>query len=172
MPFTSSADKPMSGLPDLARRALELAEQKKLSIVTAESCTAGKLSALLSESPGAAECLHGSFVTYTKANKTCALGVPASLLAEKGAVCRDVAVAMAEGALARSPAQIAVSITGVAGPDGDEDGNPVGRVCIALACAGRTREFEHDYGNPGREAVQERAMADALHLLIAAIEAS
>jgi nicotinamide-nucleotide amidase len=162
----------MSDLPTLARRALELAREKNLSIVTAESCTAGKLSALLSEAPGAAERLHGSFVTYTKKNKTRALGVPASLLAVKGAVCRDVAAAMAQGALERSPADVAVSITGVAGPDPDEDGNPVGRVCIGLARSATAREFEYNYGNPGRESVQARAMADALTLLIAALEAA
>src|ERR1700760_4058356 len=104
----------MSDLLALARRGLELAGEKNVSIITAESCTAGKLSALLSEAPGAAERLHGSFVTYTKANKTRALGVPVQLLAEKGAVCREVAAVMAQGALSRSPADIAVSITGVA----------------------------------------------------------
>jgi nicotinamide-nucleotide amidase len=162
----------MSDLKALACRALELAQRKSLSIVTAESCTAGKLSALLSEAPGAAERLHGSFVTYTKANKTAALGVPAHLLAKKGAVCREVAAAMAQGALSHSPADIAVSITGVAGPDPDEDGNPVGRVCVALARADMTRECEYDYDNPGREIVQARAMEDALRLLIATIEAA
>jgi nicotinamide-nucleotide amidase len=157
----------MSDLSALAHRALEIAGEKDLSIVTAESCTAGKLAALLSEAPGAAERLHGSFVTYTKANKTCALGIPASLLQEKGAVCRDVAAAMAHGALARSPADMAVSITGVAGPDPDEDGNPVGRVCIGLARAGTTRGLEYNYGKLEREAVQARAMTDALTLLVA-----
>jgi len=115
-----------SDLSRLAERALEVAAQRNASIVTAESCTAGKLAALLSEAPGAAERLHGSFVTYTKANKTKSLGVSAALLQRRGAVCREVAVAMAEGALVRSPATVAVSITGVAGPDPDEDGNPVG----------------------------------------------
>jgi nicotinamide-nucleotide amidase len=162
----------MNDLPALARRVLEFAEQKKLSIVTAESCTAGKLSAVLSEAPGAAERLHGSFVTYTKANKIAALGVSASLLGEKGAVCREVAAAMAQGALARSPADLAVSITGVAGPDPDEDGNPVGRVWIGLAHADMTREREYDYGNLGRETVQARAMTDALKLMVATIEAA
>jgi nicotinamide-nucleotide amidase len=105
--------------------------------VTAESCTAGKLSALLSEAPGAGEHLHGSFVTYTKANKVKVLGVESGLLRAKGAVCREVAVAMAEGALHRSPADVAVAVTGVAGPDPDEDGNPVGLVCVAVARDGR-----------------------------------
>jgi nicotinamide-nucleotide amidase len=93
-------------LPDLAERALATARRRNLTIVTAESCTAGKLSALLSEAPGAAEHLHGSFVAYTKANKVKALGVDAGLLKAKGAVCREVAVAMAEGALHRSPADV------------------------------------------------------------------
>ena len=149
-----------------ATEVLEVAKQKHLTLVTAESCTSGLLATVLSEAPGAAEWLHGGFVTYTKQNKTVALGVPAELLAAKGAVCREVALAMAEGALARSPAEIAVAITGVAGPSPDEDGNPVGRVCIAVA---RRRlpagHLERDYGDIGREAVRQRAMADALALL-------
>ena len=160
-----------TNLSDLAERALEVAAQRNASIVTAESCTAGKLAAVLSEAPGAAERLHGSFVTYTKANKTKSLGVSAALLQRKGAVCREVAVAMAEGALARSPATLAVSITGVAGPDPDEDGNPVGLVWIAIARAdGDTVHLERCYGDLGREAVQERAMADALAALIHVVE--
>jgi nicotinamide-nucleotide amidase len=114
--------------------------------------------------PGcSAELLHGGFVTYTKANKTAALGVPADLLRRRGAVCPQVATAMAEGALARSPAYVAIAITGVAGPDKDEDGNPVGLVFIAVArksfppCV-----FERRYGDIGRDAVRERAMIDAL----------
>jgi len=160
----------MSDLSTLASRALERASEKGLTIVTAESCTAGKLAALLSEAPGAAEHLHGSFVAYTKANKTRALGVLESLLGEKGAVCPEVAVSMAQGALARSPADIAVAITGVAGPEPDEDGNPVGRVCIALARPRTSRSHEYNYGNPGRETVQARAMRDALVLLISVLD--
>jgi nicotinamide-nucleotide amidase len=159
-------------LVDLAERALEKARRRNLTIVTAESCTAGKLSAVLSESPGAAEHLHGGFVTYTKANKVKALGVDAGLLAAKGAVSADVAVAMAEGALRRSPADVAVAVTGVAGPDPDEDGNPVGLVCIATARDGRKPlHVERKYSGIGREQVQEDAMADALAELIRCLEA-
>jgi nicotinamide-nucleotide amidase len=75
-----------------------------------------------------------------------------------------------KGRLARSPADMAVSITGVAGPDPDEDGNPVGRVCIGLARAGTTRGLEYNYGKLEREAVQARAMTDALTLLVAMLE--
>ena len=153
-------------LVEAATEVLEVAKQKHLTLVTAESCTSGLLATVLSEAQGAAEWLHGGFVTYTKQNKTVALGVPAELLAAKGAVCREVALAMAEGALARSPAEIAVAITGVAGPSPDEDGNPVGRVCIAVARRGLAAgHLERDYGDIGPEAVRERAMADALALL-------
>ena len=95
------------------------------------------------------------------------LGVDSALLARKGAVCGDVARAMATGALERSPADVAVAITGVAGPDPDEDGNPVGLVCIAVARAGHAPVVvERRYGDIGREDVQARAMADALEELI------
>jgi nicotinamide mononucleotide (NMN) deamidase PncC len=92
----------MSDLSALAHRALEMAGEKNLSIVTAESCTAGKLAALLSEAPGAAERLHGSFVTYTKANKTRPLGIPTSLLQGRGlSRCRGRDGAWGAGPIAR-----------------------------------------------------------------------
>jgi nicotinamide-nucleotide amidase len=123
------------------------------------------------QTAGAAEHLHGSFVTYRKANKVKALGVDAGLLKAKGAVCREVALAMAEGALDRSPADVAVAITGVAGPDPDEDGNPVGLVCIAVARYGpEPLHVERKYRDLGREEVQEHAMADALAELIRALK--
>src|SRR5262245_43036578 len=98
-------------LSRLAKRALAIAAQRNASIVTAESCTAGKLAALLSEAPGAAERLHGSFVAYTKANKSKSLGISAALLERKGAVCSEVAVAVADRALVLSPGNLVVSIT-------------------------------------------------------------
>lgn len=154
-----------------ARAVLEAAKRYNLSIVTAESCTAGKLAALLSEAPGAAEYLHGGFVAYTKASKSKVLGVSPALLETKGAVCSDVAAAMAQGALSRSPADAAVAITGVAGPDPDEDGNPVGRVCIAIARSARAPvTIEKHYGDLGRADIQNHAMAEALHELIRALE--
>ena|SRR5690349_13662840 len=157
-------------LTDLAKRTLDAAKANNRSIVTAESCTAGKLSGLLSEAPGASAFLHGGFVTYTKENKSKALGVSAELLKNKTAVCVDVAVEMAQGALKRSPANVAVAITGVAGPEPDEDGNPVGLVCIAVARNDVPPvRIEKRYGEIGREAIQEHAMADALTELIDAI---
>jgi nicotinamide-nucleotide amidase len=102
-----------SDLASAAVRVLEVAKKRNLTIVTAESCTAGMHSSILSEAPGAAEHLHGGFVTYTKENKTKSLGVSEHLVIGKDAVCAEVAIAMAEGALKRSPADLA----GRSGPD-------------------------------------------------------
>jgi nicotinamide-nucleotide amidase len=146
-----------------AKQTMEIAKRASLTIVTAESCTSGLLAAALSRVPGAGDHLHGGFVTYTKQHKTAALGVPEHLLKEKTAVHGDVALAMAEGALSRSPADIAVAITGVAGPDSDEDGNPVGLVYIAVARKGRdTAVFEKHYPDCGHDGICDAAMRDAL----------
>ena len=148
---------------DAAQDVLGLAEAKKLTLITAESCTCGLLASLLSEAKGASELLHGGFVTYTKANKTAALGVKDELLRGKGAVCEEVARAIAEGALQRSPADVAVAITGVAGPEPDDDGNPVGLMFIAVARHGfATRVVEKNYRDTGRDEVRECVMRDAL----------
>jgi nicotinamide-nucleotide amidase len=163
MPFNAS-------LVEAAHKVLVGAQAGKLGIVTAESCTSGLLASVLSEAPGAAELLHGGFVAYTKQNKVVALGVSEELLRAKGAVSEDVACAMAEGALERSPADISVAITGVAGPARDEDGNPVGLVCIATARRGfPTSYLQRNYGDVGRDAVRECAIRDALAALHAAV---
>lgn len=106
------------------------------TLVTAESCTAGLIAAALSHAKGAGECLHGGFIVYSKAHKTDVLGVSSRALAERGAVSREVAGEMASGALARSPATLALSVTGVLGPDPDEDGHTPGLVCFGIARRG------------------------------------
>jgi len=123
-------------LSRLAERVLKRAIDCGWSVVTAESCTAGALANHLSKAEGASKHFHGGIVTYTKDMKTAALGVSAALLRKKTAVCAEVASAMAKGALARSPADVAVSVTGVAGPQPDEDGNPVGLIYCAVARRG------------------------------------
>jgi len=123
-----------STLPEMAEAVMAAAGKAGLTIVTAESCTAGALASLLAATPGAGSVLHGGFVSYSKDFKTRCLGVPAGLIAEQTAVSGDVAIAMARCALQRSPgADIAVAITGVLGPEPDEDGNPVGLVHVAAA---------------------------------------
>jgi nicotinamide-nucleotide amidase len=152
-----------ANLGALANALLGAAKQAGLTIVSAESCTAGLMCQILSDAEGAAELFHGGFVTYTKEQKSRALGVPWSVLREQGAVCGTVARAMAEGALRHSGADIAAAITGVAGPDPDVHGNPVGVVCIAVGGRGApARDFERRYGDIGRDAIRERAVADAV----------
>lgn len=147
----------------LADALLDAAKRAGVTVVVAESCTAGLLAQTLSDAEGASALFHGGFVTYTKEHKSRALDVPWSVLRSEGAVCASVARAMAEGALRHSGAAISAAITGVAGPQPDEDGNPVGRVCIAVARHGfPPREIERHYGAIGREAIRAMAVADAL----------
>jgi nicotinamide-nucleotide amidase len=149
-----------------AAEVLELAKRNGRSIVTAESCTGGLLAAVLSEAPGASKQLHGGFVTYTKDHKTIALGIPRALLERESAVSEAVARAMAEGALARSIADISIAVTGVAGPAPDEDGNPVGLVHLAAARrGGATIHQECRFGDTGRGQVLYRTVQEGLDLL-------
>jgi nicotinamide-nucleotide amidase len=149
-----------------AAEVLKLARKSNCTIVTAESCTGGLLAAVLAEAPGAAKQLQGGFVTYTKDQKTIALGIPRALLEREGAVSEATARAMAEGALGRSIADLSVAITGVAGPAADEDGNPVGLVYIAAARrGGLTLQQEHRFGDIGRGEVLYQTVLAALDLL-------
>ena len=120
-------------IKDQAGRIMKFAQARRATLATVESCTAGALALLLSQAEGASDTLHGGFIVYTKDNKTAAVGVPKELIAAHTAVSAEVAKAMASGGLARCPADIVVAITGVAGPEPDEDGNPVGLVYVAAA---------------------------------------
>ena len=120
-------------LDRLANEIIEHAKVGGITIATAESCSAGRLAQALAKAEGASTHYLGGVVAYTKQMKERMLGVPPQLLQEKTAVCGPVAEAMAIGVLLKSAATVAVSITGVAGPDEDEDGNPVGLVYCAVA---------------------------------------
>jgi nicotinamide-nucleotide amidase len=111
---------------DRAQSILKALKESGLSVITAESCTGGMIAAVLSRADGAGEVLHGGFVSYTKARKHAALGVSADLLRDQGAVNAEVVKQLARGALDRSPASLARAVSGVLGPEEDEDGNPVG----------------------------------------------
>jgi nicotinamide-nucleotide amidase len=162
----------MTVSPALLERAAALLkryETEGLRIVTAESCTGGLVAALLTEVPGSSAVVERGFVTYSNEAKTEMLGVPATLIAEYGAVSEPVARAMAEGALAHSQADVAVAVTGVAGPGGGTATKPVGLVHFAVAQDGRTTVLERRYGDLGRALVREKAVEDAIGLLAAAI---
>ena len=137
-----------------------------MSLATVESCTAGALVHLLAQAEGASEAVHGGVVVYTKENKIASAGVPIDLLAKHTAVSAEVALAMAIGGLARCPASLVASVTGVAGPEPDEDGNPVGLVFVAVAARdGRQRVEKRELGSQPKNEICRAAMQAALTLL-------
>lgn len=147
-----------------AERLVGLARAKKLSLVTVESCTAGALACSLAEAEGAGDVFHGGFVVYSKENKCTAVGVPVELIQQHTAVSAAVAKAMALGGVERSPADIAMAITGVAGPEPDDDGNPVGLTYVAAAGRdGRVLEQRLDLSG-SKGAICHQAMRAALRL--------
>jgi nicotinamide-nucleotide amidase len=153
-------------LRDRAAALLDSYRQRGLKIATAESCTGGLVAALLTEISGSSAVVERGFVTYSNEAKTELIGVPSGLIAAHGAVSESVARAMAEGALAHSRADVAVAITGVAGPTGGTATKPVGLVHFGLARKeAPTVHLERRYGDLGRENVRRRAVEDALSLL-------
>lgn len=148
---------------------LAAARAQGARIATAESCTGGLVAAALTEIAGASDVFERGFVTYSNAAKEAMLGVSGATLAAHGAVSEPVAREMAEGALAHSLADLAVSITGIAGPGGSEF-KPEGRVCFGLARKGApTRVETVEFGALGRSAVRGAARDHALGLLAAAL---
>jgi PncC family amidohydrolase len=156
---------------DEAQYLLDLLRAKDLGLVTAESCTAGLISCALSKAKGAAERLHGGFVVYTKAHKHAALGIDRALLHEIGAVNATIAERMARAALDRSEADVAVTSTGVAAPEPDEDGNPVGKLFLAFAVRGGACIIEeHDLEGMTAEQFRSKAVGLAINLATRALQ--
>lgn len=138
-------------------------------IVTAESCTGGLICGALTDVPGSSAAVHGGFITYANGAKEKMVGVPADLLEAHGAVSEPVARAMAEGALRVSGADIAVAVTGIAGPGGGTEGKPVGLVHFACATAEGTIVAVERFGDTGRQEVREASVIRALDLVIEAL---
>lgn len=133
-------------------------------LATAESCTGGLIAAAITEVPGSSAVFDRGFVTYSNAAKVQMLGVPMDLIEAHGAVSEEVARAMAKGALQHSGAQIAVSVTGIAGPGGSEH-KPEGRVCFGIATADNCETRTEEFGAIGRSAVRAATVAVALSLI-------
>jgi nicotinamide-nucleotide amidase len=149
-----------------ARQLLDDARAKGLRIVTAESCTGGLIAGLLTEIPRSSDVVERGFVTYSNEAKEDLLGVPSDVIHRHGAVSQQVARAMAEGALKHSLAQLAVAVTGIAGPGGGTAEKPVGLVYLAaLRQDGEVRTKELRLGDIGRGEVRLRTVAEALSLL-------
>jgi nicotinamide-nucleotide amidase len=159
--------------PDLAARASALLDRCRaagLKLATAESCTGGLVAGLLTEIPGSSAVVERGFVTYSNAAKQECLGVPEATIRAHGAVSEETARAMAEGALRASHADVAVSITGIAGPDGGTPEKPVGLVWFACARrGGATFARSNRFGDIGRGPVRLASVAVALGLLESAI---
>ena len=136
------------------------------TLVTAESCTGGGIGAGLTAVPGSSAVYKGGIISYTNWVKENILGVDGALLETLGAVSAPVAEAMARGARKILQADIAVSVTGLAGPGGDEFGNPVGRVYIGYSDESRTLSREFTFTGD-REAVRKQAAEEALKLILA-----
>ncbi len=153
-------------LTQAARALLDLCRSKRLILAAAESCTGGLLAATLTEIPGSSDVFERGFITYSNEAKRAMLGVTPMTLAKHGAVSRETAEAMATGVLAHAPVDLAVSITGIAGPGGAVPGKPVGLVYLAAASrSGRLIQHERKYGDIGRAQVRRACVIEALAML-------
>ena len=153
-------------LTEQARVLLDLCRGKRLKLAAAESCTGGLLAATLTEIPGSSDVFERGFITYSNEAKETMLGVPTATLKSHGAVSRETAAAMARGVLAHAPVDLAVSITGIAGPGGAVPGKPIGLVHLAAASrSGRLIQRERAYGDIGRAQVRCACVIEALSML-------
>ena len=154
----------MIGFAGLTGDILDACKRRGWMVATAESCTAGMISAALTDVAGSSAVFDRGFVTYSYAAKTAMLDVPQAMLRKHGAVSEPVARQMARGALEQSDAHVSVAVTGVAGPGADGD-KPEGRVWFGLASARGVQTKMHDFGPLGRDAVRLITVKTALEML-------
>lgn len=149
----------------LAEAVISAATAQGLTLATAESCTGGLVAGALTAVPGSSAALDRGFVTYSNPAKTALLGVPEATLASHGAVSRETARAMAAGARSAAGVDLAVSVTGIAGPGGGSSDKPVG--LVHFACDGPKGHIEREmrFGDQGREAVRIESVRVALEML-------
>jgi len=150
-----------SELETLAAQLGDALQQRQLMMAAAESCTGGWLAKVMTDIPGSSHWFERGFVTYTNRAKQEMLGGPAKTLEEYGAVSEETVEAMVNGALAHSQAQVAVAISGIAGPGGGSESKPVGTVCLAWAGLHRGLTQTHHFEG-GREAIRRQAVVVAL----------
>ena len=161
-----AAKKTDTAAADPGKRIIDLLAEKNQTIVTAESCTGGMVAAALTDIPGASAALYGGYVTYANAAKSRMIHVQARLIRDYGAVSNQVARAMADGARNTARADYAVSVTGIAGPDGGSEKQPIGLVYIAVSSELATVVIEHRFGDLGRDAIRKASVQAALELVL------
>jgi nicotinamide-nucleotide amidase len=155
-----------TGLLNAAEHLLQTCRRKGRLIATAESCTGGLIAGVLTAVPGSSDVVDCGFVTYSNDAKAKMIGVPEATIRQHGAVSAEVAVAMAQGAIAQSRAHLAIAVTGVAGPGGGTAIKPVGLVWLAAAARdGHVRTRELRLGDIGREEVRLATVGEALAML-------
>ncbi|MCY3702315.1 MAG: CinA family protein [Rhodospirillales bacterium] len=157
---------PGSELRKVSAECLRLLDRVDLTLATAESCTGGMIATALTDHPGASRVLSRGFVVYSDDAKEQMLGVPRSVLTACGAVSEEVALAMVRGALAQAPVDLAVAVTGIAGPDGATTTKPVGLVHIAAGRRGDRACHERLQLTGDRQTVREQSAVCALRLLM------
>lgn len=150
---------------ELAEMVLVQARKRGLKITLAESCTGGLVAACLTAIAGSSDVFERGFVTYSNESKTDMLGVNPELIAAHGAVSVEVAAAMAQGALAHARADLAISITGIAGPGGGTTQKPVGTVCFGQAGSNTVKAERCVFSLANRDAIRSAALDHALHIL-------
>jgi nicotinamide-nucleotide amidase len=151
---------------EAARRLLDICRRKNLTVATVESCTAGLIAGTLTEVPGTSSILDRGFVTYSNQAKQDMVGVSAATLKAHGAVSCETAEEMARGALEHAPVDLAVSVTGIAGPDGGSAEKPVG--LVHFGAASRSGQFvlvEKRFGNIGRSGIRKQSVLQAFRML-------
>lgn len=158
---------------DIAKLAAEVIARLKTqgqTIATAESCTGGLIAGALTSVSGSSEAVYGGFVTYANEAKIAMVGVPYGMLREFGAVSKEVATAMAEGAMNAAGTHIGVAVTGIAGPKGGSAEKPVGLVYFAVATAEETRNLKKSFDPSwSRDQIRHAAVVEALKLVKKAI---
>jgi len=153
-------------ISDKAKTLLDLCHDRKLMLATVESCTGGLLAGCLTAVPGSSSVVERGYVTYSNLAKTEEVGVDPALIQRHGAVSREVAGAMAAGALRHAPVDLAAGITGVAGPGGGSAEKPVGLVYISVAAKNEAPVVTENHFKGDRDAVRAAAVSVALDLLI------
>jgi nicotinamide-nucleotide amidase len=155
-----------AALVSAASEVLDLCVRRGFMLATAESCTGGLVAAALTATPGSSRVLERGYITYSNAAKVADLGVSEALIEENGAVSDEVARAMAKGSVRAAGVDVALSVTGIAGPDGGTPQKPVGLVYIAAAYrSGKVLSREFRYGDIGRGEVRRRSALAALALV-------
>ncbi|WP_172123374.1 MULTISPECIES: CinA family protein [unclassified Devosia] len=152
--------------PGRAERVIALLAAAGKTIVTAESCTGGMIGAAITDVPGSSSAFYGGYITYANAAKSRMIQVQPRLIRDYGAVSNQVARAMADGARNTARADYALSVTGIAGPDGGSEKKPVGLVYVAMSSELATVVIEHRFGDLGRDGIRRASVDAALDLAL------